>query len=204
MIESNISNSRSIPKQNRYPDDINHEREKCRRLMIVDDEPLILNATLRTLRNVPYTIDSFQSPLEAFHSAQKTAYDVVISDQNMPEMNGVELLSKIKNIQPECTGVILSSMGDSDTLLNAINHAHIYRYMLKPWADNDLLLMVEDAMSYHDQQVEQSRLADKARVLNGSMTRHRACIRELESKYPGITHVDRDESGAIILPSRNH
>ncbi|HEY7772579.1 MAG TPA: response regulator [Marinagarivorans sp.] len=174
-----------------------------KRIMIVDDEASILKSAERCLSYGNYDITSFQSPREALKSAHHYAYDLIISDQRMPCMSGTELLIEISAIQPQCVGVILSGFSDSSTLLEAINQAHIYQFVCKPWVNSDLKHIVEKALDYGEQLAETQRLADRARVNSGAMTKHRAQLRELEARYPGITQVERDENGAIILtPNR--
>lgn len=180
-----------------------YDSQPVRRIMLVDDEESILKSAERCLAYDEYMISSFQSPQEALKSARHQAYDLVITDQRMPCMNGVELLTQINEVQPQCVGVILSGFSDSSTLLEAINQAHIYQFVCKPWVNEDFRLLVKKALSHAEQQCETQRLADQARVSSGSMTRHRAQLRELEAKYPGITRVERDENGAIVLHPRH-
>lgn len=170
-----------------------------KRIMIVDDEPSILKSLKRCLSQLDYQIDCFSEPDQALASAAHNAYDIVISDQRMPCMSGTELLTRLKSLQPDCVTILLTGHSDSCALMDAINKAHVYRFMTKPWNDEELIHFIADAINYGEEQTTTQRLADKARVNNGSMTRHRAYMRELESKYPGITRVERDENGAIIL-----
>lgn len=173
--------------------------EQRKRILLVDDEASILKSAERCLKNRHFIIDSFTCPQKALESARHTAYQLVITDQRMPIMSGVELLVHIARLQPECVGIILSGLCDSETLLDAINHTRIYRYLCKPWQDEELRNVVDAAIEHHNALYDTQRLADKARVNDGSMTKHRAYLRELEAKYPGITQVERDQNGAIVL-----
>ena len=179
-----------------------YETKHRHRILIVDDDESIILSLKRCIGN-HYNVDYFTSPLAALNSAKHTAYDLAISDQRMPSIDGVELLSKIKHLQPQCIAIILSGLQDPKTLLKAINEAHIYHYLCKPWENNELLNLIEEALDFGCKQAENLRLADKARVNSGSMTKHRAYLRDLESKYPGITNVERDENGAIVLHDRH-
>lgn len=170
-----------------------------KRIMIVDDEPSILKSLKRCLSQCDYHIDSFSDPNQALASANHNAYDLVISDQRMPCLSGTELLTRLKCLQPDCVTILLTGHSDSSTLMDAINEAHVYRFLTKPWDDHALIQLIAEAIEFGEEQINTQRLADKARVNNGSMTRHRAYMRELEAKYPGITRVERDENGAIIL-----
>lgn len=179
-----------------------YEAKHRHKILIVDDDESIILSLKRCIGN-SYHVDYFTSPLAALNSAKHTAYDLVISDQRMPSMDGIELLSKIKHLQPHCIPIILSGLQDPKILLKAINQAHIYHYLCKPWVNIELLNLIEEALDFGCKQAENLRLADKARVNSGSMTKHRAYLRDLESKYPGITNVERDENGAIVLHDRH-
>lgn len=170
-----------------------------KRIMVVDDEPSILKSIKRSLAHSHYRIDTFSEPNQALTSAHHNAYDLVISDQRMPCMSGIELLTHLKCLQPECVTILLTGYSDNSTLLDAINKAHVYRFLTKPWHDEELVQLIADAIDYGEEQALTQRLADQARVNNGSMTRHRAYMRELEARYPGITRIERDENGAIVL-----
>lgn len=179
-----------------------YEADKRCKILIVDDEESILQSISRCIGE-NYYVDYFLSPVAALASVKHTAYDLVISDQRMPGIEGIELLARIKKIQPHCIAMILSGLQDSKTLLKAINQAHIYHYLCKPWNNEDFLALIEQALDFGAQQAENERLADKARVNSGCMTKHRAYLRDLETKYPGITKVARDENGAIIIKGRH-
>lgn len=176
-----------------------YDTQPAKHIMLVDDEESILKSAERCLAYDDYMITCFQSPKEALKSARHQAYDLIITDQRMPHMSGVELLTQINEVQPQSVGIILSGFSDSSMLLEAINQAHIYQFVCKPWINEDFRILIKKALAHAEQQSETQRLADEARVSSGSMTRHRAQLRELESKYPGITRVDRDENGAIVL-----
>ena len=173
--------------------------EPAQRIMLVDDEPSILMSATRSLKAFPHQIDTFEDPREALAHAKHTAYNVVISDQRMPTISGIDLLTKIRALQPDCVTMILSGFTDSTALLEAINRAHIFQFICKPWIDDELISAVKQAFIISEKNYETRKMADRARVHDGSMTRHRACLRDLEARYPGITNVERDENGALLL-----
>ncbi len=178
----------------------NHDSACTRRVMIVDDEPHIVRALERLLRRENYELVTFTDPQKAAAYGKFHAVSVLITDQNMPAMDGLDLLQIIREHQPQCVSIMASGMNDSGTLLNAINSGGIFRFVCKPWVDNDLLHIIQQAIEYNEESRLTQQLADKARVANGTLSRHRAYLRELETKYPGLTKVERDENGAIVLP----
>lgn len=106
-------------------------------VLIVDDEKDNLEAIRRLLRN-QYEVTICSSPVEALKLIVKTEYHVIVSDQRMPEMSGVELLEKVKTVCPNTTRILLTGYTDIESVISAINRGNIYRYVAKPWDPEDL------------------------------------------------------------------
>lgn len=183
------------------PNPILQEELPPLRILLVDDEEAILSSLRRSLRSPNYFLKSFNDPRAALKHIEKNAYDLIISDYRMPNMDGVTLLSEARQYQPQAVRLILSGYTDKEALLDSINKAHIYQFICKPWDDHSLRQSVNQALGYGDKVREDQKLADQMRVKKGIITRHTACMRELERRYPGITRVHRDEGGAIIMNS---
>jgi two-component system sensor histidine kinase/response regulator len=113
-------------------------------ILIVDDEKDNLEALQRLLRN-QYAVTVTTSPFEALKLVQKNEFSVIVSDQRMPEMTGVELLEKSKHIAPTTTRILLTGYTDIDSVIGAINRGNIYRYIAKPWDPEDLRLTLRQA-----------------------------------------------------------
>lgn len=114
------------------------------RILIVDDEKDNLQALTRLLRG-QYDVVTTTSPFDALKLVQKEIFSVIISDQRMPEMKGVELLEKIKNISPHTTRILLTGYTEIESIIDAINRGHVYRYVAKPWDPDDLKQTVRQA-----------------------------------------------------------
>jgi PAS domain-containing protein len=91
---------------------------------------------------------------------------VVISDQRMPEMTGVEFLSKVFEMNPTTTRIILTGFADMDAIIQAINDGHVYAYITKPWEPADLKQVVRRAVDHHALAVENERLMTDLRDAN--------------------------------------
>ena len=110
-------------------------------LMTVDDDAEVLRAVERDLRKryaERYRVlraDSGASALQALHGLKKRneAVGLLLADQRMPEMNGVEFISKAIELYPEARRVLLTAYADTDAAIQAINQARIHHYLLKPW-----------------------------------------------------------------------
>lgn len=177
------------------------------RVLIVDDEPNILTALRRSLSSIPPSMldgDRLElipanSPDDALQLAIAENFDLVISDLRMPGMSGVELLSEIANRHPNVARVLMSGYADLAAIVSAINEARIFRFIPKPWDDNDMRMAVVQALHYRAIILENQRLADLVRSQRGELDRQNAELRRLEQEHPGITRIDRDETGAIYI-----
>ncbi|MBX7148931.1 response regulator [bacterium] len=125
-----------------------------RNVLIVDDEQGILNSLKRLLRQEHIEIDTINSPLEALKMVEKKNYTLVISDQRMPEMEGAELLEKIKEISPQSVRILLTGYTDIKAAMDSVNKGGIYRFLTKPWNDDSLKSEVRAALQYAE--LEQS------------------------------------------------
>lgn len=118
-------------------------------VLIVDDEPSILDALKRVLRHEPYRVLTTTSPLEAFTLLATHSVQMVISDQRMPEMTGTELLLQVKLLYPDVVRVILTGYTDEAAIMAAINDGQVYKFLFKPWNAEALKLELYQALKYH-------------------------------------------------------
>jgi len=116
-------------------------------LLLVDDDGNILQALKRALHNIDANIIDFQSPIAALEYCQTNQPDVVISDQHMPDMNGCELLEKIKQRWPKSQRIILSAYQDFDLVSSAFSSGVVEKYICKPWVNKELKFVVDKALS---------------------------------------------------------
>jgi EAL domain-containing protein (putative c-di-GMP-specific phosphodiesterase class I)/CheY-like chemotaxis protein len=122
-----------------------NQPELDRILLLVDDEKNILSALTRLLRRDGYRILTATGPAEAFELLATHEVQVIVSDQRMPEMSGTEFFSKVKDMYPNTTRMILSGYTDLKSVTEAINHGAIYKFITKPWDDEALRKDVEHA-----------------------------------------------------------
>jgi diguanylate cyclase (GGDEF)-like protein/PAS domain S-box-containing protein len=114
-------------------------------LLLVDDEPNILNSLSRLLRREAYQILTATSPLEAFEVLAKHPVQVILSDQRMPEMSGTEFFSRVRQLYPDTIRIVLTGYTDLDSVTGAINRGAIYKFLTKPWDDDLLREQVREA-----------------------------------------------------------
>jgi len=118
------------------------------RILCVDDERNILRSLTRPFLDDPYEILTAPSGAERLLIlAQSGTVPVVISDYRMPGMNGVEFLSEVRKRWPETVRIVLSGYADTGAIVSAINEGQIYRFVAKPWNEDELRVAVANASS---------------------------------------------------------
>ena len=139
-------------------------------ILFVDDEKNILKALQRLFFDEDYTVLTASSGKEALDLLAAGAKPtVIISDQRMPEMGGVEFLSRAREMLPQSIRMVLTGYADINTAVDSINLGGVYRYILKPWNDDELKMVVRQAVTQFEL-VEQNRrltleLAEKNQAL---------------------------------------
>ncbi len=161
-------------------------------ILIVDDEKNVLSAIERALRKEPYTVYSADSAEKALQLIKAREVSLVISDYNMPHTNGLEFLKKIKNLYPHILTIMLTGQAEVEVAVEAINAAGVYKFILKPWDDEDLKITVRRSLESIDLASERDRLLQKVKSRD-------AILNDLEAKFPGISKVHKDDNGYLIL-----
>jgi serine phosphatase RsbU (regulator of sigma subunit) len=155
------------------------------RVLMCDDDELIVSS-LRGLflLETDYELLEFTSPVEAAREVARRPVDLVISDFLMPEMNGVEFLRKVRQAQPDAIRILLTGFADKENAIRAINEVGLYHYLEKPWDNENLLLLVRNALrekglrgQLADLIAEYERLIARHRSLSD---RHAVVEREME------------------------
>lgn len=128
-----------------------------RPILVVDDEPEMLYS-LRELLRLQFDVYTAGSGAEGIQLLHEKEVHLVMTDQRMPEMTGVEFLKRVKNDHPEAIRLIFTGYADIGGVIDAINQGNVYRYIAKPWNAEDLLEVLRDAGTQHDHIVERHRL----------------------------------------------
>lgn len=133
-------------------------------VMLVDDEDYILKALKRTISMyTDWEVETYQNPREALRRARTTVFDAVITDYMMPEINGLELLQELRDIQPDTIRILLTGVIDIETVMSAINKAGAFRFIPKPWDDDQLLDNIREGLKFRDILLENRILAETVR-----------------------------------------
>ncbi|MDQ3777019.1 MAG: response regulator [Pseudomonadota bacterium] len=126
-------------------------------LLLVDDETDVTRALERKLGNEDYKILTANSAKEAFELLAQHGAQVVISDQRMPEMDGIEFLSRIKDLYPGTVRMMLTAYSESTSLMRAINDGWIYKFISKPWKEEQLREQIREAFAEHGRREKYKR-----------------------------------------------
>ena len=160
-------------------------------ILCVDDEPNILSSLRRLFRTKGYLVKTAESGQQGLQIMEQTPVDLVISDMRMPEMDGAKFLQHVRTRWPETVRLLLTGYADVASIIEAINRGEIYRYITKPWDDNDILLLVQHALDRKALELEKNRLElltqaqnNELKVLNASLeTKVEARTAELKTTF---------------------
>lgn len=161
-------------------------------ILFVDDEENILSALVRLFRKEDYEVLTAISGIEGLKILESRDISLVISDHRMPGMTGVEFLSRVKEVSPNTIRIMLTGYADLEAAIAAINKGEVYRFISKPWNDEELKLTVRQSLDYRD-------LVLKNRTLTRMVKKQYDVLKSLENNYPGISDVTRSEDGSIIV-----
>jgi len=161
-------------------------------ILIVDDEPGVLSALRRLLRQSRYEIHTAESGSAGLNILEEHPVDVVISDMRMPHMSGAEFLASVRSRWPDTARLLLTGYADIASVVSAINEGGVYHYLQKPWDDQDLLLTVKRAIEQQALRREAARLGDLTRAQNEQLKQFNAT---LEAQVKART----DELGQTVM-----
>ena len=137
-----------------------------RTLLLVDDEESIGAALARLLKPYGYRILRAKSGREGLALLAQNEAGVVVSDQCMPEMTGVEFLTQVKELYPYTVRIVLSGYADLDSVTDAINRGAIYKFLTKPWENETLCANIMEAFRHHELMQEKEQLLQEIQSAN--------------------------------------
>ena len=152
--------------ENNHMDDQEGTQRPTRTILLVDDEENILAALCRVLRREGYKILTARSGSEGLEQLRNHRVDVIVSDQRMPGMSGVEFLRQAKASYPETVRVVLSGYTELQSITDAINEGSIFKFLTKPWDDDLLVAKFAEAFRYKDLLDDNRRLTRELMAAN--------------------------------------
>lgn len=177
------------------------ETHPSRTLLLVDDEPNIVSALKRTLRRDGYCILTANSAAEGLNLLADNKAGVIISDQRMPHMTGVEFFRKVKELYPKTLRIVLSGYTELESITSAINEGAIYKFLTKPWDDELLRKNVREAFEFHEMEQENQRLTRELQHANHELFRLNQDLEQqvLQKTHEIVHHITMLEISQEIL-----
>jgi DNA-binding NtrC family response regulator len=170
---------------------MNKPKETSHPILIVDDEEIVLVALRDTLLREGYSVVSSPHAVHALSVLPEHEFSVVISDQQMPMVSGLEFLNQVSQIQPNATRILITAVLNIGTLIEAINKAGIFRFVVKPWSREELLATVKAAVERFNAVSSQSRALAEAlrtnqelREANARLIRENNELRQAHKEAP--------------------
>src|SRR3954447_26008747 len=128
--------------------------KKC--LLIIDDEPNVCDSVHDLLRR-EFRVLKAHSAEEGYRLMQEEDVQIVMSDQRMPQITGVELLAKVKSKYPQAVRMLFTGFADLESIIAAINQGHIFGFLKKPWQPEELEGAVRQAAQEYDRLTQAAR-----------------------------------------------
>ena len=138
-------------------------------ILLVDDEESILNSLRRLLRGHPFNVVLAGSGAQALEIMAAQPIDLVMSDARMPGMDGAQLLAEVHRLYPATSRILLTGYADLATIIKAINEGQIHRYISKPWNDEELPLVLRQALEHQRLERLAHEQNDQLKVLNANL-----------------------------------
>ena len=119
-------------------------------IMFVDYNEALLKSLQFIFEDEPYDLSAFRNPMEALNEIQEKEFAVVVAEQSLPEIRGIGLLKKVKAHSPNTIGMVMSVFSEIQVPLDVLNNGLVYRYLKKPWDNEDLKQAVKMAVTRYE------------------------------------------------------
>jgi len=157
-------------------------------LLVVDDEPDVCDSVHDLLRR-QFRVLKAKSAAEGIELMRQNEVHIIMTDQRMPQITGVEFLNKVRLGHPQAVRMLFTGYADVDAIIAAINQGHIYKFLRKPWQPEELEEAVREAAAEYDRLVGQ---ADEMARLRSELSQLRDRLTTLEEE---VERLRRGRSG---------
>jgi response regulator RpfG family c-di-GMP phosphodiesterase len=135
-------------------------------ILVVDDEEAVLALLQQELDRVGYETVGFTDPELALAEIRNRKFSVIICDQRMPRLSGLELLARAREEQPGATRILITAVLELDTVIDAINKGEIFRFVVKPWLREEFLATVKNGIQRHELICHNEHLQETTQAMN--------------------------------------
>lgn len=162
------------------------------KILLLDDDEIILLAIKETLGREEYEISTFSKASEALEALRADTYAVIVSDQRMPEMTGLEFLHESKSLQPNASRILITGVLTLNTVIDAVNKGEIYRFLAKPWIREELIATIRNAVQRAQLLEANETLREDTLRLNDDLVRANTQLQEkVEALIEGKEALDQ-------------
>lgn len=167
-------------------------------VLVVDDEEIVLAALRELLSHEGYHVSTAPRAEDALELLEQKAFSVVLTDQHMPGLTGLEFLGRVKALQPDATRILITGAFNLATVIDSINKGEIYRFVVKPWVREELLATVNNAVQRYEMICKSATLMATTMAMNAELKKANAalsqnlqrsvelCLQTLETFYPTL------------------
>lgn len=165
-------------------------------ILLVDDERNILNSLNRLLKADDREIFSAENAEDAWGKLKEIGgVDLVISDNRLPNISGIDFLVKVRHLYPDTIRILITGYPDLDSAIQAINKGQVYRFITKPWGNEELKLMVNQALDYYD-------VLHDNRILLNIAKQQAEWLKIIHQRYPDVSAMEFNKSGVYIIDEK--
>lgn len=176
-------------------------------VLFLDDEQMVLDSVKRTLHKEAYEVKTANNGNDALDIVKKEQPSVIITDMNMPNMNGNEFLKRAQEICSDAIYIVLSAYSDIDNIMKAVNEQHVWRYITKPWFKEDLKMAILNAIEMYNHRKEKKDLLLKLENQNKKLADMNGILEkkvqertiQLKEKNEMLQMLIEDDNVGIIL-----
>jgi DNA-binding NtrC family response regulator len=166
-------------------------------LLVVDDEPEVCNSVYHLMRR-RYDVLRAGGAAEAIELMKRYDVQIIMTDQRMPDVTGVEMLAQIRSQHPEAIRILFTGYSDINSVIDAVNQGHVYRFLNKPWQPEDLEDALDDAEAEYARIVQRSEAMkewqEHAQQVEADLHTIRARLAQLEQENEQLRAKLRDRS----------
>lgn len=166
-------------------------------ILVVDDEQVIALALGETLRQAKYEVLALSDPLQAIEALRSNTFSVIITDQKMPGLSGLDLLAEARRVQPSATRILITGVLNLDTVIEAINQGEIFRFIVKPWIREEFLATVSNAHQRYELMCHNMRLEEQTREARAQLARANNALEEKAKTVALQSRQMADQSRAL-------
>ena len=146
------------------------------RLLVVDDEEMVLRVLFETLQREGYEVVTASDALQALEILRRQSFALILSDNQMPQVSGLEFFAQARRLQPQATRILITAVVSLDTVIAAINKGEIYRFIAKPWIREELLVAIKNGVHRHELICQNAALQASTQTMNETLTKLNAAL----------------------------